>query len=70
MTGLGVSGRVARFFLSSQLTPLIAIVLVIAGVFAVIVTPREFFHGGELLLLKQQVHQQRLTGCGWTRHRD
>ncbi len=41
MTGLGVSGRVARFFLSSQLTPLIAIVLVIAGVFAVIVTPRE-----------------------------
>jgi multidrug efflux pump subunit AcrB len=41
MTGLGVSGRIARFFLSSQLTPLIAIVLVIAGVFAVIVTPRE-----------------------------
>ncbi len=41
MTGLGVSGRVARFFLSSQLTPLIAIVLVLAGVFAVIVTPRE-----------------------------
>jgi multidrug efflux pump subunit AcrB len=25
MTGLGISGRVARFFLSSQLTPLIAI---------------------------------------------
>ena len=41
MTGLGVSGRIARFFLSSQLTPLIAIVLVMAGVFAVIVTPRE-----------------------------
>ncbi len=38
---LGVSGRIARFFLSSQLTPLIAIVLVMAGVFAVIVTPRE-----------------------------
>ena len=31
MTGLGVSGRIARFFLSSQLTPLIAIVLVIIG---------------------------------------
>jgi len=41
MTGLGISGRIARFFLSSQLTPLIAIVLVMAGVFAVIVTPRE-----------------------------
>ena len=41
MTGLGVSGRIARFFLSSQLTPLIAIVLVMAGVFAVVVTPRE-----------------------------
>ncbi len=40
-SGLGVSGRIARFFLSSQLTPLIAIVLVMAGVFAVVVTPRE-----------------------------
>ncbi len=38
---MGISGRIARFFLSSQLTPLIAIVLVMAGVFAVIVTPRE-----------------------------
>ncbi len=41
MTDLGVSGRIARFFLSSQLTPLVAIVLVMAGAFAVIVTPRE-----------------------------
>ena len=38
---MGIAGRIARFFLSSQLTPLIAIVLVIAGVFAVVVTPRE-----------------------------
>ena len=38
---MGISGRIARFFLSSQLTPLIAIVLVMAGAFAVIVTPRE-----------------------------
>ena len=38
---IGISGRIARFFLSSQLTPLIALVLVMAGVFAVIVTPRE-----------------------------
>ena len=38
---LGVSGRIARFFLASQLTPLIALVLVMAGAFAVVVTPRE-----------------------------
>ena len=38
---MGVSGRIARFFLSSQLTPLIALVLLMAGAFAVIVTPRE-----------------------------
>ena len=38
---LGVSGRIARFFLTSQLTLLIALVLLFAGVFAIIVTPRE-----------------------------
>jgi multidrug efflux pump subunit AcrB len=38
---LGVSGRLARFFLGSRLTPLLAIVIAIAGVFAVVVTPRE-----------------------------
>ena len=38
---LGLSGRIARFFLSSQLTPLIGLVLALAGAFALIVTPRE-----------------------------
>ncbi len=40
-TPLGLSGRIARFFLSSQLTPLIGLVLALAGAFALIVTPRE-----------------------------
>ena len=38
---MGVSGRIARFFQSSQLTPLIALVALLLGVFAVGVTPRE-----------------------------
>ncbi len=38
---LGLSGRIARFFLGSQLTPLVALVLVLLGLFAVVVTPRE-----------------------------
>ena len=38
---MGISGRIARFFLTSQLTPLLALVLVLAGAFAVVVTPRE-----------------------------
>ncbi len=38
---LGISGRIARFFLTSQLTPLLALVLILAGAFAVVVTPRE-----------------------------
>src|SRR5512144_1159530 len=38
---LGLSGRIARFFLGSQLTPLIALVLLLLGLFAVMVTPRE-----------------------------
>lgn len=38
---MGVSGRIARFFLGSQLTPLIALVALLLGVFAVAVTPRE-----------------------------
>lgn len=32
---MGVSGRIARFFLGSQLTPLIALVALLLGVFAV-----------------------------------
>ncbi len=38
---LGVSGRLARFFQTSQLTPLLALVAFLLGVFAVLVTPRE-----------------------------
>ena len=38
---LGLSGRIARFFLGSQLTPLVALVLLLLGLFAVVVTPRE-----------------------------
>lgn len=38
---LGVSGRIARYFQSAQLTPLIAIVALLLGLFAVLVTPRE-----------------------------
>jgi len=38
---MGISGRIARFFQSSQLTPLIALVAALLGVFAVAITPRE-----------------------------
>ena len=38
---MGVSGRIARFFQDSQLTPLLALVALLAGLFAVAVTPRE-----------------------------
>jgi multidrug efflux pump subunit AcrB len=38
---LGFSGRVARRFLTSPLTPLIALAALLLGVFAVLVTPRE-----------------------------
>ncbi len=38
---MGVSGRIAGYFQRSQLTPLIALVALLAGVFAVLVTPRE-----------------------------
>jgi len=38
---MGVAGRIARFFQASQLTPLLALVALLLGVFAVIVTPRE-----------------------------
>jgi len=38
---MGVSGRIARFFQDSQLTPLLALVAFLLGVFAVVVTPRE-----------------------------
>lgn len=38
---LGISGRTARFFLHSQITPLLALVALLLGLFAVMVTPRE-----------------------------
>src|SRR5574341_1015901 len=38
---MGISGRIARFFLGSQLTPLIALLALLLGLFAVAVTPRE-----------------------------
>ncbi len=38
---MGVSGRIARYFQSSQLTPLLALLALLLGAFAIIVTPRE-----------------------------
>jgi multidrug efflux pump subunit AcrB len=38
---LRISGRLARLFQTSQLTPLLALVCFLFGVFAVLVTPRE-----------------------------
>ena len=38
---MGISGRIAGFFVGSQLTPLVALVAALLGVFAAVVTPRE-----------------------------
>ena len=38
---MGISGRIARFFLQSRLTPLIALIALLLGAFALLVTPRE-----------------------------
>jgi multidrug efflux pump subunit AcrB len=38
---MGLSGRTARLFLTSQLTPLIALIAALLGLFAIMVTPRE-----------------------------
>jgi multidrug efflux pump subunit AcrB len=38
---VGVSGRIAKFFQDSQLTPLAALVALLLGLFAVAITPRE-----------------------------
>ncbi len=38
---MGISGRIARFFLENQLTPLLALTALLMGVFAVLVTPQE-----------------------------
>ncbi|MBU3737459.1 MAG: efflux RND transporter permease subunit, partial [Rhodoferax sp.] len=37
----GISGRIAALFLSAQITPLLALVALLLGLFAVLVTPRE-----------------------------
>ena len=38
---LGVSGRIAALFQSAQITPLLALVAMLLGLFAVLVTTRE-----------------------------
>ncbi|HEU5284530.1 MAG TPA: efflux RND transporter permease subunit, partial [Burkholderiales bacterium] len=38
---MGISGRIARYFQSAQLTPLLALVLFLLGLFAVLITPKE-----------------------------
>ena len=40
-THMGIAGRLASFFQNAQITPLLALVAVLLGVFAVLVTPRE-----------------------------
>ncbi|MBS1189810.1 MAG: acriflavin resistance protein [Rhodocyclaceae bacterium] len=40
-TKLNISGRIAALFQSAQVTPLLALVALLLGVFAVLVTPRE-----------------------------
>ncbi|MFA7240024.1 MAG: efflux RND transporter permease subunit [Sulfuricellaceae bacterium] len=39
--GMGISGHIAKAFLQSQMTPLIALIAFLLGLFAVLVTPRE-----------------------------
>jgi len=41
MTGIGISGKIAKAFIQSKLTPLLVIAALLLGIFAVIVTPRE-----------------------------
>ncbi len=38
---MGISGRIAKYFLHSQMTPLLALIAVLLGIFSVLVTPRE-----------------------------
>jgi len=38
---MGISGRIARFFQGSQMTPLLELVALLMGIFATLVTPRE-----------------------------
>ncbi len=41
MNKLGLSGNIAKHFLTTQITPLLALVGVLLGIFAVMITPRE-----------------------------
>ena len=41
MNKLGISGNTAKHFLTTQITPLLALVGVLLGIFAVMITPRE-----------------------------
>jgi len=41
MTDLGISGRIARRFVNTEITPLLAFVGLLLGLFAILVTPRE-----------------------------
>jgi multidrug efflux pump subunit AcrB len=41
MSKLGISGLTAKHFLTTQITPLLALVGVLLGIFAVMITPRE-----------------------------
>ncbi|HLA33454.1 MAG TPA: efflux RND transporter permease subunit, partial [Rhodocyclaceae bacterium] len=38
---MGISGRIVAFFLNNSLTPLIAVIALLLGVFATLITPRE-----------------------------
>ena len=38
---LGISGRIAKSFLTTEITPLLAVVGLLLGLFAAMVTPRE-----------------------------
>ncbi|MBI4194963.1 MAG: efflux RND transporter permease subunit [Betaproteobacteria bacterium] len=38
---MGISGRITRFFLHAQITPLLALIAFLLGGFAVLITPRE-----------------------------
>ena len=41
MKNMGISGRIAAFFLDSRMTPLLGLVALLLGLFALGVTPRE-----------------------------
>jgi len=41
MTGIGISGKIARAFIRSKLTPLMVVASLFLGIFAVLATPRE-----------------------------